>query len=91
VSQEPERRPQPAQQATTPASAAPATTTQPAAQPASQATRAESEAAAARQPTRTSEPATRQLPMPPRGTGATAAPVGPATQAIDAPVGQGRS
>jgi hypothetical protein len=29
--------------------------------------------------------------MPPRGNGSTAAPVGPPTQAIDAPVGQGRS
>jgi chromosome segregation ATPase len=74
---EPERRPQPAPQAAAPSSS----TTQPAAQPA----RGEGEAAAARQPTRTGEPATRQLPMPPRGTGATAAPVGPQTQAIDQP------
>jgi cell division septum initiation protein DivIVA len=74
---EPERRPQPAPQDAAPSSS----TTQPAAQPA----RGEGEAAAARQPTRTGEPATRQLPMPPRGTGATAAPVGPQTQAIDQP------
>src|SRR3954463_6356170 len=74
---ESERRPQPAAPAT-----APAPTTQPA--------RGEGEAAAARQPTRTAEPATRQLPMPPRTTGSTAAPVGPQTQAIDAPAGQGR-
>jgi cell division septum initiation protein DivIVA len=69
---ETERRPQPA-----PQTAAPATTTQPA--------RGEGEAAAARQPTRTAEPATRQLPLPPRGTGSTAAPAGPPTQAIDQP------
>jgi hypothetical protein len=97
---EAERRPQPAQQsapqpAQQPQAAAPATApSQPATQPAPQSARAEGEAAAARQPTRSPEPATRQLPMPPRGTtGSTAAPAGPtgpATQAIDAPVGQGR-
>jgi cell division septum initiation protein DivIVA len=88
---EAERRPQPTPQAAAPAPAV-APATQPAAQPSSQAVRPEGEAAAARQPTRPGEPATRQLPMPPRGngTGSTAAPVGPATQAIDAPVGQGR-
>ena len=77
---EPERRPQPAPQPAGPAS----TTTQPsqAAQPAA---RAEGEAAAARQPTRPAEPPTRQLPMPPRNAGAV-----PQTEAIDAPVGQGR-
>jgi len=56
--------------------------------------RGESEAGAARQPLRTAEnPATRQLPLPPRpGAGSTAAsPNGPQTQAIDQPVGQGRS
>jgi hypothetical protein len=62
-------------------------------QQATQAARGESEAAAARQPTRAGEPATRQLPMPPRPgatTGSTPA-QNPATQAIDAPAGQGRS
>jgi cell division septum initiation protein DivIVA len=84
---EAERRPSPTPHAA-PASAPAAT--QPAAQPAPQASRGEGEAAAARQPTRSAEPATRQLPMPPRGNGSTAASVGPATQAIDAPAGQGR-
>jgi hypothetical protein len=71
------------------ASASP--TTQPAAEPSPQSARTEGEAAAARQPTRSAEPATRQLPMPPRGNGSTVAPVGPSTQAIDTPAGQGRS
>ncbi|MCA0146424.1 hypothetical protein [Blastococcus sp. LR1] len=83
-------------------------------QPAVQVTRGESEAAAARQPTRqdpvtatfpaasqrSGEPATRQLPMPPRQgattgapttTGSTAASQADTTQTIDQPVGQGRS
>ncbi|CAA9252684.1 MAG: hypothetical protein AVDCRST_MAG57-2186, partial [uncultured Blastococcus sp.] len=63
------------------------TTTQPAAAPAG---RAEGEAAAARQPTRAAEPATRQLPMPPRHAGAPAPVQGPPTQAIDQPA-QSRS
>ncbi|MGY2065018.1 hypothetical protein [Blastococcus sp. SYSU DS0619] len=75
-------------------------------QPAIQAGRGESEAAAARQPTRTdpvtatfpaaqrsAEPTTRQLPMPPRPTptGAATAPQAAPAQSIDQPVGQGRS
>jgi hypothetical protein len=72
--------PQPAVQATSQA------VSQAGAQPA----RGEGEAAAARQPTRAGEPATRQLPMPPRpGTGSTAV-QGPPTQEIDQPVGQVR-
>jgi cell division septum initiation protein DivIVA len=68
---EDERRPQP--------SPAPAAT------PQSTAPRGEGEAAAARQPTRP-EPATRQLPMPPRPGATSPTPVqGPPTQAIDQP------
>jgi cell division septum initiation protein DivIVA len=77
---EAERRPQPAPQAAAPA---------PAAQPTAPGVRVDREAAA-RQSTRPAEPATRQLPVSPRANGSTAAPVGPPTQAIDAPAGQGR-
>ena len=99
VRQEEERRPQPTARAAAPATsgaapapfgAAPVTSgAAPATSPSTG--RGESEAAAARQPLRNSEPATRQLPMPPRpGTGSTAASAtGPSTQAIDQPVGQG--
>jgi cell division septum initiation protein DivIVA len=94
VAREPERRPQPAP---APAPAPSQTSARGLSQPISPAGRGMSEAGAARQPTRTEAPvaaesaATRQLPMPPRA-GATPATVqGPPTQAIDQPVGQGRS
>jgi hypothetical protein len=87
-----ERRPQPTPQHAPPAGSQAATPAPDAAQTAPQPTRGEGEAAAARQPTRAGEPATRQLPLPPRpgnSTGSTAA-QGPSTQAIDQPVSQGR-
>jgi cell division septum initiation protein DivIVA len=92
VRQEEERRPQPTARAAAPATSGAAPATSGAAPATSPSTgRGESEAAAARQPLRNSEPATRQLPMPPRpGSGSTAASAtGPSTQAIDQPVGQG--
>ncbi|MGY2084648.1 hypothetical protein [Blastococcus sp. SYSU DS0539] len=97
----PEAQPAPAAQS--PAQVAGPQTGQ---QPAVRVTRGESEAAAARQPTRpepvtatlpaaqrSGEPTTRQLPMPPRPTptGPGTAPQPAATQSIDQPVGQGRS
>jgi cell division septum initiation protein DivIVA len=94
-----ERRPSPtpvAPATTTPTSAPAGATATPQPATAPSGSRGESEAAAARQPLRTAEPATRQLPLPQRpGTGSTAASTpsgtGPSTQAIDQPVGQGRS
>ncbi|RBY87203.1 hypothetical protein DQ244_17950 [Blastococcus sp. TBT05-19] len=118
--QAPAVEPKPAQPAQAAPPAAEVTTAEPATQapaqvagqqtgqqPAVQVTRGESEAAAARQPTRqdpatatfpaapqrSEEPATRQLPMPPRqgATGSTAASQAESTQTIDQPVAPGRS